>query len=651
MVFSAISMNIKTKLYLFVAISAVSMAILAYVYYYSSSVRESIVAEKKLHSQVVDYIFHLKSDALLIHSIDKDFLIQKKPELIETHKSFSSHLFDDLDAVKPSIHSADVLHIITAIRGSFAEYEEVFDETAQLILANNEADLMNNIKISVDNLELLLIQSENYDLLHTLIMLNRHMRDFVALKDKRYIDYFSAESELFHSLFNNIDIPDQLKLDIKNELENFTAQFNTIINVINITDLKTRELLSLAGDLSPKIAYLWERNNRHDIEHLAEYSKKDHHVEILFYIALGLIACLNVPLITTISRSIVKSTSGATAILKEIATGKANVKRRLEIHSQDEMGELVSAFNQFMDKLEIHIGEIQSISNQLSEVSLQSQVITDQTNTAVKHEVDQVRLLTSALDDMSGSISSVADNARQCSNRSLDADQSAQKGADIIKGSIASINTMATKIEEASDVVENLATNSESINSVLDVIMNLAEQTNLLALNAAIEAARAGEHGRGFAVVADEVRTLSNHTASATDEIRKTLLSIKSHAGHAADVIKDSREQASNSIERARLSDDSLSTIIEAISDISKMNMEIAMAAEQQSDAAKMINENICSVSDAVNNISSNTQMAISDRGDLSQMATMLQNMTMQFSDTDSAPADDKPNDDAVELF
>ena len=282
--------------------------------------------------------------------------------------------------------------------------------------------------------------------------------------------------------------------------------------------------------------------------------------------------------------------------LKDIASGDGDLTKRIEKTSNDELGDVVYWFNQFVDKLHHSITDVvqsiaplTSLSSDLGSLTRETLAISAKQNQAT----EQVSLV---VEEMVSSVKAVSNNANSASEAAKQADKAAKDGRDIVTKTVASINGLAEEVERAGEVIRKLEADTGNVGTILDVIKGIAEQTNLLALNAAIEAARAGEQGRGFAVVADEVRTLASRTQDSTQEIQKVIEELQTAARSAVDVMGQSKQRAQASVEHAAQTGESLAAITERVSAITEMNMQIASAAIEQERAAYSIKENVLGI-------------------------------------------------------
>ncbi len=314
---------------------------------------------------------------------------------------------------------------------------------------------------------------------------------------------------------------------------------------------------------------------------------------VLVAVIAGLVGLL---LIWLTASGVTRPINSVAEMLKAIASGDGDLTQRLHYSKEDELGELVSWFNRFLDKLQPTIAQIKQSITDARGTADQSSEIARQTSEGMQVQFREIDQVATASNEMSATAHDVANSASNAANAAKGADQSARDGMSIIERSTRDINQLADEVSKAVTEVEALAVNSEQIGSVLEVIRSIAEQTNLLALNAAIEAARAGESGRGFAVVADEVRNLAKRTQDSVEEIRIVIERIQTGTRGVVATMHSSQTQAHSNAGQIQQAVQALSKISDAVTVISDMNLQIASAAEQQSAVAEEVNRNVSAI-------------------------------------------------------
>ncbi|MDY7565537.1 methyl-accepting chemotaxis protein [Pseudomonas sp. RTC3] len=329
--------------------------------------------------------------------------------------------------------------------------------------------------------------------------------------------------------------------------------------------------------------------------------------------------------------TIVRPLSLMKANLDDIAAGEGDLTRRLVVTSGDELGDLASSFNRFVDKIHGMVRQITEMTTQLtglvSEVSDQAHR-SEQAMERQRHETDQVA---TAINEMSAAAHEVAKSAQGAAVAAQQTDVEGQAAKRVVDGSIKQIHALVDDIRSSGTSLDSLQNDVSSIVSVLGVIRSIADQTNLLALNAAIEAARAGEAGRGFAVVADEVRALASRTQQSTQQIQGMIDRLQLGTQGAVDSMPRSSEAGDGTSARANEAGVSLDTIAALIGTINSMNAQIASAAEEQTAVAEEINRSVHQIAQSVDSVADQTQQSAQTSRSLADLGQRLGKLVGQF--------------------
>ncbi|UCE77673.1 MAG: methyl-accepting chemotaxis protein [Gammaproteobacteria bacterium] len=313
------------------------------------------------------------------------------------------------------------------------------------------------------------------------------------------------------------------------------------------------------------------------------------------------------------------------------AISQNDISHVCEMQSHDMIGEIIDAFNHMGANLRNMIGKISGATTQLAAAAEETSSITEETSRGVQAQQAEIDSIASAMNEMTATVQEVARNAADASSAADKADREAKSGALVATEAIGGIDSLVAEVNSASSVIRNLEQESENIGSVLDVIRGIAEQTNLLALNAAIEAARAGEQGRGFAVVADEVRTLASRTQQSTQEIQDMILRLQDGAVNAVKVMEAAQGKAQSSSDLVEKAAESLAMIAGSVSSINDMSAMIASAAEEQSSVAAEMQSNMNNIREVADRSADGAQQTAQASEELARLAAEQQALMAQF--------------------
>ena len=330
-----------------------------------------------------------------------------------------------------------------------------------------------------------------------------------------------------------------------------------------------------------------------------------------------------------ITRQITVPLGQTLVAVERVASG--DLTHNLSVDRRDELGQLQGSIQRMTVELRQLISGIGEGVTQIASAAEELSAVTEQTSAGVNSQKVETDQVATAMHEMTATVQEVARNAEEASEAAVAADQQAREGDKVVNEAIAQIERLATEVGHSTEAMAELKRESDKIGSVLDVIKSVAQQTNLLALNAAIEAARAGEAGRGFAVVADEVRSLAQRTQKSTEEIEELISGLQNGTRQVATIMDNSRELTVSSVELTRRAGTSLESITRTVSAIQSMNQQIAAAAEEQSATAEEINRSVLNVRDVSEQTSAASEETAASSVELARLGSHLQALVGRF--------------------
>lgn len=619
--------TIKAKLYLISFILVASM--LAFGFF-------EMVSFKKIDDLqfAAQETAHSKADLLKLRRHEKDFLARLDAKYIEQFNDDQIALTDRINRVKEILHQYSNQHessfdYVLEVLDQYSTQFNVITDQSILIGLTMKDGLRGNINNAANVAEEKILATGDEQLYRMLLNLRRNEKDFIITKNPDHLTYFN----------NNIDTLQQTVLEkpytraeqkgLRRSLIMYQMMLEELVEGYTTIGLTFTE--GLYGELRKKVHVVENEIDRLELAIVNDINSQQQQEKLTLAISGVVLTLLMTLVLLTFSRQITKRLSTVNHMMKDIAEGNGDLTVRMNDSGHDELAELSHSFDKFTSKLQSIIIGIAGISQQVSSAAAES---TSASNNSLENAEQQqaessnvataINQLLATSNEIASNINDAADSAEKVKLEAQSSLQTSQQASECIQA-------LASDIAESQTLIERLESESNNINKVIAVIRDITDQTNLLALNAAIEAARAGDHGRGFAVVADEVRQLAQRTHSSTQEIEHTIERLHSGVEESVAIMQKSQSQTELTVTQTNQATDSVNRIVEAITEISDKNLQIASASEQQAMVSAEIDKNITRISELAISTASAVSLSSKASQDVSVMAEQLDDVVGQF--------------------
>ena len=617
-------MLIKHKLALNTSILAVAIAFMLIILSYSLGSLERDV-------DIARTIGAIDSDVLQLRRNEKDFLARKDLKYVESFKKRVAILKSELSHLENTFESASTdISNVNSLQKVIADYEKDFLELVDIqkeIGLTPKDGLYGTLRSAVHDAEEILGKN-NYQLLSEMLQLRRNEKDFMLRLDEKYLTRWKDNASAFVGDINASNLDGSTKNALLDSINVYQSAFENLVAgqiKLGLTSSqgKLGEMRSTIHQVDKYTTQLINKTKQDVEDHIL-------YIDTISYGAAFIILVAALAAAVWTSRDILNSINKLKETMINIEH-KKDLSIAISTDGNDELAEMAGVFNKMIGSFR---NLIVQVNQSVETVNVATQNLSENihaANEGVDSQIQQTDLVATAVTEMVATVDEIASNTHEAANKAETTHQNAEKGKSGVESTITQIDQLSNTLLESENIVQELAKDSDTIGSVLDVIRGIAEQTNLLALNAAIEAARAGEQGRGFAVVADEVRTLASRTQDSTQEIESIISSLQSRTKDIVSHMAACRTQGQESADQASSAGEMLEEITQDVSTIMEMNTAIAAAIQEQSTVASEVNQHVVMIRDVAE---SSGEAAIQNgqmSEELSQQADVLNNEVNQF--------------------
>ncbi|MDH3355021.1 MAG: methyl-accepting chemotaxis protein [Chromatiales bacterium] len=626
-------LSIKEKMSLLALLVATGLVMMMVLNYFSVSSLSNL-EEIRLNSMALETVM------LMLRRHEKDFIARKDPKYIVQFKQTFLQMDNRLAKTEEQLQEAGIeMPEIVPLKEIIQKYSQKFGELAEQqkkIGLNPKDGLYGSLRDKVHSIEALIkgyekehgASQQSHSLMRTMLMLRRHEKDFMLRRDLKYMGKFNKRIETMQNKLMASGLGADFISQSTTALEGYKTDFLALVKGEERFGLTSKQ--GILGEMR-QVIHQSETQLSELSKHMTLLTEEYIRDKKITNISVGLMMTLLVMgLLTMISKGVVSRIKTLSTMMST-ARNDMDLSVRAEVTGGDEIASMASVYNEMMEEFEGVMREVYSSSIDLAAAADQLANSTSATADGVARQLVESEQVATAMNEMSATVNEVAGNASRAAEASAIANETSNKGRERVEENRNSFTQLAASIESSGTIIESLSEESNNIGAMLNVIRGIAEQTNLLALNAAIEAARAGEQGRGFAVVADEVRTLAQRSAQSTQDIEDVVNRLQDLASDAVSAMSQGRVQAEQSVENATNVGRALSEINEAISTVDGMNIQIATAAEEQSHVSEEINRSVVSITDIARDTSQSAEIIAAAGTQLHSLSEQLGERVSRF--------------------
>lgn len=618
-------MQIKQKLILNTSVVVVSLVILIVAFLFAEIRLKELIQGKEMAQRQ-------ESEMLLLRRHEKDFLARGDEKYVSRFEDVAQRIIEQQSALDAMfIESGVDVKAFSNLTTLFGDYRNKFVKLVDAKKAmglSHDQGLEGQLRAAVHDIETALKTLDQPAIMVTMLQLRRHEKDFMLRLDAKYIERFDTTISTLTSQLQSAQISNREKQSLTNLAEVYRSKFSDYVAQQQRIGLSSEE--GILGEM---------RRTIHQTETKLEamVSSMSQQTESLLAKVEWLITSLFV--VIAVIASLVAWRVGASinrplAVIREAMLEidrSRDLSLRVIYQGKDEIGDVARSINQMLEGFQKVVGSVNETVLNMKQQTQQLSQTAERTAKDAERQRDETDMVAASVAQMVGTIEDISRNMEVAADKSQNAQQSVSDGQARVTSAVSLVNNLSGQLQSSVLSAQELAKESESIGTVLNVIQDIAEQTNLLALNAAIEAARAGEQGRGFAVVADEVRALASRTHDATVEISDIINSLQQRTQSIVTIMQSCGEEGQRSRDEASVIGDVLERITYEVNEISEMAQSVATAIGQQSVAANEINRNVVIINEISMDTSEAVRLNSRSSHDISELAHQLESVVSRF--------------------
>lgn len=552
---------------------------------------------------------------------EKNYLLSGNSENVQASRSHGEEVLGITQRIKPLLAVDADISTLENIQADVQQYQSLMSDV-ELNTAKRE-EALSNLETKARILGSSLKAHSSLFFASAMFEdMRRAERKFLVERDSGSVKSYLEDAKRMQGPLKSAAISAEEKEKVTVALEAYTREFESVVTLTEASEQLSQDMVTTARRVTESA------NGLQEVQ-VAKMSADRTQATALIFGATSVAVLLGILMAYLITRAITAPINHAVAIASEVASGNLSV--HIDNNQTNEVGRLMAALATMVSGLRELVRSIESGATNIAASAEELSTVTSQTSDGINRQKQETDQVAAAMNEMTATVADIARNAEQAFTIASDAANQATKGEHEVRETVNQVNSLSVEVSQSMEIIQGLQAETANIGTVLDVIKSVAEQTNLLALNAAIEAARAGEQGRGFAVVADEVRSLAQRTQSSAQEIEALVTTLQSSAKNSVSAMESSASLASHTLERATATGASIERITHAVDEIKQYNNQIATASEQQTSVAEEINQNVTRIRDVTDQSAASSNQTASSSSELARLGSELQTLVSRF--------------------